>query len=527
MSSSSVDSQLLNAAVLRWLDTLAQQGIFTTDRDLIIRSWNRWLEEHTGHAAADMVGRPLFDAIPDLDARGFAVYYESALAGQLKVLAHGLHRYIVPVVDREERDVRQSGRITPLEIGNSVVGTITVIEDVTERVMNERELRTQIEASDQARGLAEEALRVKDEFLTTLSHEIRTPLNAVIGWARILMSRPVDAAMLARALEVIDRNATAQVRLIDDMLDTARIMSGKLRLETAPVDLSRVALAAIDVVSPTAQAKNVQLIAAFEPEGLLMLGDADRLQQIVWNLLANGVKFTEPGGSVTVSIARDQGFLVLSVQDTGEGIPADFMPVIFERFRQADPSASRRHAGLGIGLSLVRQLVELHGGRIRVSSVHGTGTTFTVTFPSRPDLVAGAVQVASADVRLANVRVLVVDDQPEGRDMLTVALEQQGADVRAVSGVAEALAAIDGASRLELPQVIVCDVRDSGEPGLALIAGLNARSIERGAIPTIAVATYDQPRVRKRVLAAGFHKHLAKPFSPDDLAAAVRSLVRR
>jgi PAS domain S-box-containing protein len=527
MSSSSVDSQLLNAAVLRWLDTLAQQGIFTTDRDLIIRSWNRWLEEHTGHAAADMVGRPLFDAIPDLDGRGFAVYYESALAGQLKVLAHGLHRYIVPVVDREERDVRQSGRITPLEIGNSIVGTITVIEDVTERVMNERELRTQIEASDHARGLAEEALRVKDEFLTTLSHEIRTPLNAVIGLARILMSRPVDAAMLARALEVIDRNATAQVRLIDDMLDTARIMSGKLRLETAPVDLSRVALAAIDVVSPTAQAKNVQLIAAFEPEGLMMLGDADRLQQIVWNLLANGVKFTEPGGSVTVSIARDQGFLVLSVQDTGEGIPADFMPVIFERFRQADPSASRRHAGLGIGLSLVRQLVELHGGRIRVSSVHGTGTTFTVTFPSRPDLIAGAVQVASGDVRLANVRVLVVDDQPEGRDMLTVALEQQGADVRAVSSVVEALAAIDGASRLELPQVIVCDVRDSGEPGLALIAGLNARSIERGAIPTIAVATYDQPRVRKRVLAAGFHKHLAKPFSPDDLAAAVRSLVRR
>jgi signal transduction histidine kinase/ActR/RegA family two-component response regulator len=513
--------------VLRWLDPLALHGNFTTHRDLIIRCWTRGLEEHPAHAAADMVGRPLFDAIPDLDGRGFAVYYESALAGQLKVLAHGLHRYIVPVVDREERDVRQSGRITPLEIGNSIVGTITVIEDVTERVMNERELRTQIEASDHARGLAEEALRVKDEFLTTLSHEIRTPLNAVIGWARILMSRPVDAAMLARALEVIDRNATAQVRLIDDMLDTARIMSGKLRLETAPVDLSRVALAAIDVVSPTAQAKNVQLIAAFEPEGLMMLGDADRLQQIVWNLLANGVKFTEPGGSVTVSIARDQGFLVLSVQDTGEGIPADFMPVIFERFRQADPSASRRHAGLGIGLSLVRQLVELHGGRIRVSSVHGTGTTFTVTFPSRPDLIAGAVQVASGDVRLANVRVLVVDDQPEGRDMLTVALEQQGADVRAVSSVVEALAAIDGASRLELPQVIVCDVRDSGEPGLALIAGLNARSIERGAIPTIAVATYDQPRVRKRVLAAGFHKHLAKPFSPDDLAAAVRSLVRR
>jgi PAS domain S-box-containing protein len=526
MASSSTDPQLLNAAVLRWMDTLAQQGIFTTDRDLVIRSWNRWLEENTGHRAADLIGRPLFDAIPALEARGFAVYYESALAGQLKVLAHGLHRFIVPVIDAEQRDVRQSGRITPLEVDGRVVGTITVIEDVTERVMNERELRTQIEASDRARALAEEAVQVKDEFLTTLSHEIRTPLNAVIGWARILLSRPVDAAMLARALEVIDRNATAQVRLIDDMLDTARIMSGKLRLETAAVDLARVALAAIDVVAPTAAAKNVRLLAEFEREGLMMLGDADRLQQIVWNLLANGVKFTEPGGSVTVGIMREGNFLTLTVSDTGEGIPADFMPVIFERFRQADPSASRRHAGLGIGLSLVRQLVELHGGRIRVTSEPGKGTAFTVTFPSRPDLAPGATQAQADPVQLANIRVLVVDDQPEGRDMLTVVLEQQGAQVTAVETVSDALAVIDHASRLDLPHAIVCDVRESGEAGLALIGGLNVRSLDRGSIPTIAVTTYEHPQVRKRVLAAGFHKHLAKPFSPDTLAAAVKNLVR-
>lgn len=524
---SSLDTQLLNAAVLRWVDLLAQQGIFTTDRDLVIRSWNRWLEDNTGHLASDVVGRRLFDALPDLEARGFAGYYEGALSGQLKVLAHALHRYIVPVVDPEERDVRQSGRITPLEIDGAVVGTITVIEDVTERVMNERELRAQIEASDRARALAEEAVQVKDEFLTTLSHEIRTPLNAVIGWARILISRPVEPKMLARALEVIDRNATAQVRLIDDMLDTARIMTGKLRLDTAPVDLARVALAAIDVVAPTAAARNVQLRSDFDPQGFMMLGDADRLQQIVWNLLANGVKFTEPGGSVTVGIRRDDGSLILSVADTGEGIPADFMPVIFERFRQADPSASRRHAGLGIGLSLVRQLVELHGGRIVAASNPGQGAVFTVTFPSRPEFASGSGNLTQAAVQLAHVRVLVVDDHPEGRDMLTVALEQHGARVTPVATVADALAALDRASRHELPQVIVCDVREAADAGLTLITALGARPADRGrAIPAIGITTYEHPHVKSRVLAAGFHRHLAKPFSPDDLAAVVRNLIR-
>ena len=204
---SSLDTQLLNAAVLRWVDLLAQQGIFTTDRDLVIRSWNRWLEDNTGHLASAVVGRRLFDALPDLEARGFGGYYEGAMSGQLKVLAHALHRYIVPVVDPEERDVRQSGRITPLEIDGAVVGTITVIEDVTERVMNERELRAQIEASDRARALAEEAVQVKDEFLTTLSHEIRTPLNAVIGWAITQLTRAALSATTPR-VPAVQRTTT-------------------------------------------------------------------------------------------------------------------------------------------------------------------------------------------------------------------------------------------------------------------------------------------------------------------------------
>ena len=192
---------------------------------------------------------------PELVARGFEPYYRAALGGEIKVLAHGLHRNVLPVRDAQRGESRQSGRIAPLEVDGVIVGTVTVIEDVTERFASERELRSQIQASEQARALAEEAVRVKDEFLTTLSHEIRTPLNAVLGWTKILLSRTVDSAMLARALEVIDRNALAQTRLIDDMLDTARVMSGKLRLESQPVDLTRVALAAIDVVAPTAAAE--------------------------------------------------------------------------------------------------------------------------------------------------------------------------------------------------------------------------------------------------------------------------------
>lgn len=523
------DSDSLDRALLQWLGTLAQQGIYTTDRDLVIRSWNRWLEVNTGHRADDVLGRPLFEAFPDLDDRGFRGYYEAALAGQVNMLAHGLHRYVVPVRDAEERDVRQSGRIAPLEANGAVVGTVTVIDDVAERLVNERELRAQIEASDRARALAEEAVRVKDEFLTTLSHEIRTPLNAVIGWTKILLSRHAEPALLSRGLEVIDRNATAQARLIDDMLDTARVMSGKLRLDTQPVDFARVVLAAIDVVEPTAAAKNVKIRSEFEGEGMTMLGDPDRLQQIAWNLLANAVKFTPAGGHVTAAIARVPGNLTLTVSDDGEGIPADFLPVIFERFRQADPSAGRRHGGLGIGLSLVRQLVELHGGRIGVTSELGVGSVFTVTFPSRPELAESGVQPGGQRqlVELPNVRVLVVDDQSDGREMLTVALEQQGAVVTAVASVSDALASLDESTQVELPHVIVADVREGGDAALALIAALGGRPEACGGpIPVIAVTASDRPRLKERVLAAGFHIYLVKPLSPLGLAAAVRSLVR-
>src|SRR3954468_5295711 len=420
-------ADLLSAAMLRWFEELSVQGIFTTDNALIVRSWNHRLEELTGRAASEAIGRPLFEVVPDLTARGLDAHFRAALAGEPRVLSHRFHRYLIPGRPGAAEPI-QSAQIAPLMAAGTIVGTITIVDDVSERVASERALRHQIETAESARKVAEEAVRVKDEFLATLSHEIRTPLNAVLGWTKILLGRQVDASMLTRALQVIDRNAVAQTRLIDDMLDMARIMSGKLRLDMQPIDLSAIVLTAIDVVTPTASAKGVTILTAIDTDSPWLMGDADRLQQIVWNLLSNAIKFTDGGGRVTVGITRELALLMLSVEDTGRGISPEFLPQIFERFRQADSSSSRRHGGLGLGLSLVRQLVELHGGVVSATSQLNTGSRFVVTFPARTELSADEPTQDSAGNldRLAGVHVLLVEDQDEAREIVTAALEQHG-----------------------------------------------------------------------------------------------------
>ena len=381
------DASLMQSAVLQWLDELSSQGVFTTDRALRIRSWNRWLERYAGRTASDMVGRPLTEALPEISTRGFDRYYQAAVGGEVSVLAQPFHRYLIEIPVRIDAGssipMPQSCRIAPLIADGQIAGTITVIDDVTDRVRNEAELRRQISAAEEARETAEQALRAKDEFLTTLSHEIRTPLNAVVGWTRILLTRPVDAAMLQNALEVIDRNARMQSRLVEDMLDMARIVSGKLRLEMGPVDLVAATSAAIEVVGPTATAKGIRIkttLASAPPRRIV--ADADRVQQIVWNLLSNAIKFTPAGGEIDVAISEEPGVVRLVVRDTGRGIAPEFLPFVFERFRQANASTSRTEGGLGLGLALVRQLVEMHGGRIMAESAGpGKGSVFTVTFP--------------------------------------------------------------------------------------------------------------------------------------------------
>ena len=517
-------SEVIGAAMLRYGQEFADRGAFTTDTGLRVQSWNRWLSGVTGIAPEDAIGQPLFEIVPSLVERGFDQYYAEALGGQVKVLSYSLHRFVLPTHGRRAGEqMPQRGQISPLIYDDRVVGTITIVEDVSERVATERELRARIATAEKARGIAEAASRVKDEFLAMLSHEIRTPLNAVLGWTRILRSRELDKATVQRAIEVIDRNASAQLTLISDMLDMARISTGKLRIEMGEVDLSAIALAAIDVVRPAADAKGVRLITELAPRLPAITGDRDRLLQVVWNLLSNAVKFTEAAGSVTIALKTGEGVVRLSVSDTGHGIAPEFVPQVFERFKQADASAARRHGGLGLGLALVRELVELHGGSVMAESAGvGHGATFTVNLPARhtnqPVIVErhpSAIKAGS----LENIRILIVEDDPDAREIIVRSVTDVGASVTAVGSAAEALAVLRSGATSD---VVVTDIGMPGEDGYTFLRELRKLPADHGGqVPAIAVTAYASGEDRKRALQAGFIAHLAKPFAPLTLVATI------
>ena len=525
---------LLNAAMLRWLDELSTQGVFATDADLVICSWNRWLERNTGRPADSVIGRPLLELYPELVDRGLDRYYRAALAGAATVLSHRFHKYLlgIPASHAAAADgsMPQSARIAPLLDGAAAIGTVTVIDDVSDRVMSETALRRQIAASESARGVAEEASRVKDEFLATLSHEIRTPLNAVLGWTKILQGRSVDGATLERALEVIGRNAAAQAVLIEDMLDMSRIVSGKLRLEIGEVDPVAVTLAAIDVVSPAAAAKDITLRTSLSVALPSLRGDPDRVQQIIWNLLSNAVKFTPAGGTVHVRAEHVAGSIVISVEDTGEGIPPEFMPFVFDRFRQASSSASRLHSGLGLGLALVRQLVEMQGGAVTAASAGpGLGATFKVSFPALtvvPRQPAAVATAAQSVPELGGIRILVVDDESDARELLAAALSQAGAEVSSVASAEAALPLLEGAGDRKL-HLLIADIGMPGATGYELVTRLRRTETSGSRIPAVAVTAYARSEDSRKALDAGFDLHLAKPISPETLIAAVQFLMSR
>ena len=518
----------IDRATVRWFREGASQGIFTTDESLRIRAWNRWLTAATGIPESAALGRTVGDVLPSFVERGFDEYYAAALSGTVTVLSYSLHRFILPIPPETPRtQTPQSGRISPLWDGERVVGTITVIEDVGERVATERELRAQIAVSEAARRTAEAASRVKDEFLATLSHEIRTPLNAVLGWTRILKARETDPGTIKRAIEVIDRNANAQLTLISDMLDMSRIATGKLRLEVAPVDVEPVTLSAIDVIRPAAEAKSLRIVTELSPQIPPVMGDADRLVQVVWNLLSNAVKFTPRGGSITVALRSEEGNVSLSVTDTGQGIDPAFLPHVFERFKQADPSSARRHGGLGLGLALVRELVELHGGTVGVSSPGlGQGTTFTVQLPAPVEgMIAASPSrsaITDAAASLEGMRVLIIEDEEDAREILTRSVGDFGAEVTAVASVADALAHLRACGGGALPHVILSDIGMPEADGYVLLRALGQLPREHGgAVPAIAVTAYATASDRKHALTAGFKEHLEKPVAPLALAAAI------
>ena len=394
----------------------------------------------------------------------------------------------------------------------------------------EGRLRAETEALTHARAAAEHASRLKDEFLATVSHELRTPLAAIFGWTQALRRNHRDEAQLARGLETIERNVRLQTQLVSDLLDVSRIVSGKMRLELRPLQPATYVDSVIETVRPGADAKGVAIEAALDRNAGPVLADPARLQQILWNLLSNAVKFTPAGGRIRVSLARRADAVVLAVEDTGIGIGPDFLPFVFDRFRQVDSSTTRRHGGLGLGLAIVRHLVELHGGTVRAESAgEGRGARFVVALPRAAALAAPATEPAPALPstpvrRLRGVRVLVVDDEPDGRDVVKSLLEDREAEVVTAPSVRAALAAVDDFA----PDVVVSDIGMPGEDGYALIRALRARGPERGgAVPAIALTAFARAEDSRRAHRAGFQIHLAKPVDDEELVASIADLAHR
>jgi PAS domain S-box-containing protein len=411
------------------------------------------------------------------------------------------------------------------------VGTAT---DIEEHKRSEQARIDLLAQEREARSEAQTANRMKDEFLATVSHELRTPLTAILGWARIIRGGKLDAARFMRGLDVIERNGRAQAAIIDDILDVSRIITGKLRLELDAIDLPAVVQAAIDTVRPAADAKNIKLEWSSELPSQRYSGDPDRLQQIVWNLLSNAIKFTPKDGHVEIATSQINSHLEIRVSDSGQGIDAAFLPHVFDRFRQADGTSTRRHGGLGLGLAIVRHLVELHGGTVHVDSPgEGLGATFTVRLPVR------AVQVPARAPRealpsrlsprlqnqpLAGLSVLVVDDEPDARELIATVLEQAGARALVAGGTQAALELL----AREQPDVLLSDIGMSGSDGYALMREVRSLSPERGGlIPAAALTAYSRAEDARQAIESGFQRHVSKPVEPEALIAQVAALAGR
>jgi signal transduction histidine kinase/CheY-like chemotaxis protein len=399
---------------------------------------------------------------------------------------------------------------------------------------SEEKLANLLASEREARADAERANRFKDEFLSTVSHELRTPLNAILGYAQLLL-RTEHNRDEQESLTIIERNAKAQAQLIEDLLDMSRIISGKVRLDTRSLEMSEVVQAALDTVRPAASAKNIRIEPVLDPNAGPVLGDSGRLQQVVWNLLTNAIKFTPKGGRVQVALERINSHLELRVSDTGQGIKPEFLPGVFDRFRQADPSTTRQYGGLGLGLSIVKQLVELHGGSVSAASPgEGQGATFTVKLPVQilhrddADRASGAYLgepvLQSGDLSLSGVRVLVIDDEPDSRDLIRRLLTEYEADVQQAGSSEEALQTLMTYSA----DILLSDIGMPDKDGYDFIRAVRAHSDPRiVSLPAVALTAFARTQDRTRALLAGFQAHITKPVEPAELVAVVATLTGR
>jgi PAS domain S-box-containing protein len=520
-----------------WLrTTLASIGdaVIATDVNGSVLLVNAVAEKLTG-TGPEAVGRPLREVFRAVDGnrQPIADPVEAALArGGPAALGPG-----VTLLARSGVEYPIEGSAAPIRAeGGQPQGVALVFGDRTEARRGEAERAALLAREQEARAEAERASRAKDEFIATVSHELRTPLNAVLGWARLLRTGRLDAESTVRAMEAIERSAMTQAQIVDDLLDVARIVRGRLKLDVRDVDLAAAIEGAADTVRPAANAKGITVELHLEPGGGLVRGDPARLQQITWNLLANAIKFTPPGGRVEVRLSRLPDRVRLQVEDDGTGIDPGFLPHVFERFRQADSSPTRAHGGLGIGLAIVRHLVEAHGGSVAAASAgRNKGACLTVDLPlpidvPRIDLRATGrpgprLEPATEDVSsLSDLHVLVVDDDVDTLEAVRQLLEQAGARVSTASSASEAFQAFTG----EPPDVLLSDIGMPGEDGISLIRRVRDLDPGRGGqVPAAALTAYTQPADRDRALGAGYSAFLAKPVDPRELAAAVARLAGR
>jgi signal transduction histidine kinase/DNA-binding response OmpR family regulator len=484
-----------------------------------------------------VIGQPLLQGVPELRGQGFDDRLREVLTSGIPYRG----KEALARVDANRDGVLQDHYFdfvyAPFPSADGALSGVFVhAYDVTDKVLARRSSEQLREAELRARQDAEAANRLKDEFLATMSHELRTPLNAILGWAALLQRGTDDRVALERGLATIERNARSQARLIEDVLDVSRIISGKLRIDVRRVDAISIARAAIDVVRPAAVARKVQLLVEHAPEEVLeLVGDADRLQQVIWNLVSNAVKFTPSEGSVTVRVERRESAIQIVVRDTGSGIPREHLPFIFERFRQVDSSTTRQYGGLGLGLAIVRHLVELHGGSVTAESAGvGRGSTFTVQLPvlvsfggEHGNCVSESSSLHEARfglTSLSGIKLLIVDDDDDSRFVLECALERAGATVIGAESAALALKLLEEHS----VDVLVSDIGMPGEDGFALMKSVRALSAQRGgSVPAIALTAYVRTEDVTRALEVGFQRHLPKPVDLEELARTITTLIEQ
>ena len=526
--------QAEEARRLAWIVESSDDAIISKDLDGIITSWNRAAEMLFGYTAREAIGKSVTMLFPPERMNEESSFLERAGTGER------IENYETVRLRKDGSPVDVSLTVSPIVDANgNIIGISKIARDISARKRAEQERADLLLREQNARAEAEAANRLKDEFLAIVSHEVRTPLNSIVGWIQMLRSGKMDEEHTAKALESIDRNAALQGTIITELLETSRIVAGNLKLDSKPIALPSLIEAAIEIVRPAAEAKSIQIEAALDIGAGPLWGDSGRLQQVFWNLLSNAVKFTPKGGRIEVRLERDNSNAVVVVKDNGEGIETDFLPYVFDRFRQADATTSRSFGGLGLGLSIVRSIVEMHGGSVRAESEgKGRGATFTVTLPimavsdlaefelPQSDLVATGLRALSTPtraeiVRLDGLHLLVVDDHGDTRELLRVALTNAGADVRTCSSSADALATVQRWK----PDCIISDVGMPGEDGYALIRKIRAlKNKGRAQIPAIALTGFAGADDKSHAMAAGYQLHVSKPVDLGSLTAEIARL---